>query len=426
MEFLLAKLGNPHHKLPKIIHVAGTNGKGSVLAFLQNICQAHGLCVHAYHSPHLCRFHERITLRGEFIGEEILSDYLQRCEIVNENQPITFFEITSCAAFLAFSEHNADILLLEVGLGGRLDATNVIPAPIATILTPISYDHQQYLGESLTEIAREKAGIIKRNVTVISAQQQLEAQEIIMEIAAQQQAHPIWGENVEFGYQLHQEDQQGGWHYYHQGELSPPLPAPALYGVHQYQNAACALSGIICLAQNELLTLDWQAVAQGLQATKWAGRLQRIDSLWQKLSQDQAIQGNVDAHLPSEVWLDGAHNPDGARVVTEFLQNRFRLSKPKIFTIIAMLNSKDSEQFLQIIADVIDAGVALTLPQQEAAISAEILATMAKKHGLSLDTKPNMAEAILAIREMAGANDYVILVTGSLYFAGYVLQYGYE
>ena len=445
MERLLSALGNPHHKLPPIIHIAGTNGKGSVTAFLRAFCESHNLRAHIYNSPHLCWFHERIILQGDAISEPQLQHYLEICETANQGAPITFFEITTVAAFLAFSEIPANILILEVGLGGRLDATNVIGGHndiVASIITPIGLDHQQYLGETLPEIAFEKGGIMKKGGTVICAQQLPEAEQVLMGQAQEIGVDKLKIQGRDFDFSK----VQGGWHYHAHNIQSPFLPAPSLSGAHQYQNATLAMSAFLEFyqrapnfgAEEQREDFDWQKIQHGLTTVKWAARLQRIDHLWQDMS-------GQNIRAPKEIWLDGAHNEDGAKILDNFFQDSTRAGKQNypIYVVLAMLDSKDSVRFLRRLQKFISGGIALTLPEQAAARGAQGLATDAKAAGLdlrvmnetpapddapipALDDAPapdNFCENFAgALKTLPQDEDYILLITGSLYFAGYLLK----
>ena len=463
MERLLGALGNPHHKLPPIIHIAGTNGKGSVTAFLRAFCESHNLRAHIYNSPHLCWFHERIILQGDAISESQLQHYLEICETANQGAPITFFEITTAAAFLAFAEIPADILILEVGLGGRLDATNVIGAHndiVASVITPIGLDHQQYLGETLPEITFEKGGIMKKGGTVICAQQLPEAEQVLIGQAKEIGVRCLQIQGRDFDFRK----VQGGFHYHADNIQSPFLPAPSLSGAHQYQNATlamCAFLEFYQRAQKETRPnhasekkhekkredFDWQKIQAALSTVKWAARLQRIDHLWQDMSgQDRnAYDRNgqkADAQAiraPKEIWLDGAHNEDGAKILDNFFQDSARASKKNypIYVVLAMLDSKDSTRFLRCLQKFISGGVVLTLPEQNAARGAQDLATDAKAAGLDLrvmnespapddaptPTPDNFCQNFAdALKTLPQDEDYILLITGSLYFAGYLLK----
>ncbi|MDP4823544.1 MAG: bifunctional folylpolyglutamate synthase/dihydrofolate synthase, partial [Aestuariivirgaceae bacterium] len=328
MQALLAKMGHPERKLPRVIHVAGTNGKGSTVAYLRAIMEAAGLSVHAYTSPHLVKFHERIRLSGDLIPEADLSSLLEECELANGGEPITFFEITTVAAFLAFARHPADYLLLEVGLGGRLDATNVIPETAVSVITPVDLDHQQYLGDTLTAIAGEKAGIIKPATPVIVGYQPDEARDAILRQAARMKAPThVAGED----WQSYEE--QGRLIFSDEAGLLD-LPLPQLPGRFQIQNAGNAIAALRALADPRITDAH---LAQGLKSVTWPARMQRLG------------QGHLSKLLPegAELWLDGGHNPAGGKALAEaFAELEERNPKP-LTLIWGMLNTKEAAGYIR-------------------------------------------------------------------------------
>ena len=410
---LLKTLDNPHEKLPPVIHIAGTNGKGSVLAFLTSLLEQHGLRVHAYSSPHLVDFNERIYLNGEYIADDMLCDYLTRVEQANDNQPITFFEITSCAAFLAFAEQPADIVILETGLGGRLDATNVVDNPFVTIITPISLDHQHYLGDSLEKIAFEKAGIIKKNAPVMLAKQDSEVRDIIKQQALKVGAGTVYLQGQHFFDQ--QEIGKTDWSFVYQGRSKHHLPPPALAGAHQYQNACLALATLHYLEQRQLLNVKTQWVSKALENVTWRARLQRIDDLWH--------HNFLHPHQPQEIWLDGSHNVAGATILDDFLRTENQTKTMPTYVIIAMLEHKDVTEFIKILKRQTTYGVAMSIPEQEMSMSALSLSLLAQKNQWALSPKDTLIEAYHHIADISGQTDYRLLITGSLYFAGHILEH---
>ncbi len=411
---LLAKLGNPHHHIAPVVHMSGTNGKGSVSAMLAALLQAHGLRVHIYNSPHLVHFHERITLNGAYIADELLQTYLTQCETVNGDTPITFFEITTCAAFVAFAENVADIVILETGLGGRLDATNVIDKPALTIITPISLDHQQYLGDTIAEIAFEKAGILKQDTPLILMKQLAQARKVIEKQAIDKGTGKIWAEGTHYNFQP-DINAQKEWNYILDNKMKHRMLPIALNGAHQYQNAACALTALYQLQAQGFLEVQDKFVRQGLQNCRWAARLDSFTTQWHKMFQHHH-------NAPQNVWLDGSHNVMGATTLRDFIMAENSKNKMPTYMIVAMLNSKDATNFLDIIGQVIDYGVALEIPEQENSFSAVELSVLAQKCNLSLSPKVSLQEAVNEIEMMAGNRDYRLVVTGSLYFAGAILR----
>lgn len=389
---LLAALGHPERALPPVIHLAGTNGKGSTQAMIRAGLEAAGLRVHAYTSPHLARFHERIRLAGALIGEEALSTLLDECITANGPDAITFFEATTCAAMLAFSRVPADYLLLEVGLGGRLDATNVVDKPALTIITPVSLDHQQYLGDTLALIAGEKAGIIKPGVPCIVGPQDSEGLAVIEACAAR------------LGAPLHVHGQH--WHCFEDrgrmvfqdenGLLD--LPMPNLPGPHQLQNAGAALMALRLLGRGD-------AEAAVTRAT-WPARMQRLRS-----------GPLVEAAPGVELWLDGGHNPAGGKAVAATLA---ALPKRPTHLICGMLNTKDIGGFLRPLAAEAASLYAVSIPGEAATLPARATCDAARAAGMHAVEAGSVMAALQAIARAEPAAR--VLICGSLYLAGQVLR----
>lgn len=408
---LLEKLGNPHENLPPVIHIAGTNGKGSVLAFLTAILEAHGDKVQRFSSPHLVSFHERINLPLEKdsqfetspIPEDQLVDVLQRTKDVNGEDPITFFEITTAAAFLAFSETKADWCLLETGLGGRLDSTNVIASPAATILSPISIDHTKFLGESIREIAREKIGILKPNSPVFVGLQEPEPLELIEQRAAEISAPPyIRGQD----YDVYA---QRGRLVYSSPDALFDLPLPRnMLGRHQIENAGLAL----CVAQHLLKErLNPDALATAMKTAHWPARMQRL----------QAEDYSPHLRQEDELWLDGGHNPAAALVLADILGDlEERVSRP-LHIIIGMMDGKDVRGFLQEFLGLASQVIAVPIPGEENAMNPDRLADLACEMGFESESAATLDDALQISAE--GRHEGVrVLICGSLYLAGYVLS----
>lgn len=387
---LLEKLGNPHHHLPPVVHIAGTNGKGSTLAFIKAIAEAAGLRVHRYSSPHLVRFHERITLAGQTIPEPELTALLAECEAVQDDTPITFFEITTAAAFLAFSRTPADLLLLETGLGGRLDATNVVAQPAVNILSRIGLDHQDFLGETLVEIATEKVAIARAGVPLVVSNQPEAAMQVIHDHT---RAHNvptfIAGHDWSFS-----RNNDGEWHWQSDTETLL-LPPPALFGVHQYDNAALAVAAIKML-QKQNFSISNTDIAVGLQSTEWLGRMQKVRT------------GRYAGQLPDDVtlWVDGGHNLDAARALASSVAS---LEQPRL--IIGMLGNKDCAGFLHCLSDYLEHGQALSIPGQESTLSAQDIAALHP----ALTPAVDFASALEYARDSGGKN---LIISGSLYLIG--------
>jgi dihydrofolate synthase / folylpolyglutamate synthase len=400
MQDILAKLGHPERKLPPVIHVAGTNGKGSTVSYLRHIMEAAGLKAHAYTSPHLVKFHERIRVAGELISEADLSALLEECEVVNGGEPITFFEITTAAAFLAFSRTPADYLILEVGLGGRLDATNVIDRPELCVITTIDYDHQQYLGNTLTLIAGEKAGILKRGRPAIIGAQPDEARAEIERVGERVRAElHIAGQD----WQVY--EQHGRLVFQDEGGLLD-LPMPQMKGRHQIDNAGNAIAAIRRLDDPRISDMH---IAEGVKATTWPARMQKLG------------QGALCAFIPAEaeLWLDGGHNPSAGRVLAQaFSELNDRHSRPLVL-VWGMLNTKDVGSFIGCFAGIASRVVAITIPDEENAVAAEKLADAARAHGLAAETAQSLEAALRQASSTVPAPR--ILICGSLYLAGRVL-----
>jgi len=402
---LLATLGHPERRLPPVIHVAGTNGKGSTVAFARAILEAAGKRAHVYTSPNLVRLNERFRLArdggGKFVKDDELADILSECEAKNGDEPITVFEIETAAAFLLFTRHPADFLLLEVGLGGRLDATNVVERPVATVVTRVSLDHREFLGDTIESIAAEKAGILKPGVPGVIASQTREALAVIERQAARMKAPlSIAGENwtatEERGRLVYQDDD---------GLLD--LPAPRLYGRHQFENAGTAIATLRVGG----LKLPAAAFESGMLRVDWPARMQRLS------------QGRLAPLLPaeSELWLDGGHNADGGRAIAAALADlEERVSRPLIL-IVGMLSTKDAEGFLRNFTGL--ARRVITVPiHQDKALPAPALADIARGIGIPSLTRDDVESALGTIGKLELAPAPRVLITGSLYLAGEVLD----
>jgi dihydrofolate synthase/folylpolyglutamate synthase len=397
VERLLASLGNPQDALPLVVHVAGTKGKGSTVAAMRACLEAAGYRVHAYISPHLVRFHERIRLAGQLIDEETLIALLEECERANRNAPITFFEITTAAAFLAFARTPADIVLLEVGLGGRLDATNVVRHPAVTAITPVSLDHQSFLGDTVAAIAGEKAGILKPGVTAVIAPQPAEAAAVIKARAAAVSA-PFY----RAGHEWRCGASEGGMRY--DGERwRLDLPLPSLIGAHQIVNAGTAVA---CLERLSGFDIPIEAIVDGLRHIDWPARLQLLR------------RGPlVDAVPPGwELWLDGGHNPAAGEVLG-FVAAGWH-DRP-LYLVVGMMNTKDAAGFIAPLAKHARALWAVTIPGEKNALSSDAIAGAAASVGLRAQTADS---ALAAIRDIPKQDSIGrVLICGSLYFAGKML-----
>ncbi len=391
---LLATLGHPERNLPPVIHIAGTNGKGSTQAMIRAGLEGAGKSVHAYISPHLARFHERITLAGEHISEPALTDLLDRCYTANNGDTITYFEITTAAALLAFAETPADFTLLEVGLGGKMDATNVVDKPALTVIAPVSIDHTQFLGDTLTEIAGEKAGIIKRGVPCIVGPQPDEALEVI-EATANRLGAPL----LVHGQHWHVWEERGRLIYQDETGLLD-LPLPTLIGAHQIQNAGIAIAAL------RQLGFDETACEAAVTNAKWPARLQRL--------QHGPL---VDAADTAELWLDGGHNPAAGHALSEALT---RLPTRPLHLICGMLNTKDIAGYLRPLAQHAKSLHAVSIPGEAATLPASQTAKAAKQVGMETHIADNVQSAIADIIQTDP--NARILICGSLYLAGVVLR----
>lgn len=406
IERLLARLGHPERGLPAIIHVAGTNGKGSTIAFMRAILEATGLRVHVYTSPHLVRFNERFRLGraggGALVSDVELARVLESCERANAGDPITVFEITTAAGLLLFAQHPADVLLMEVGLGGRLDATNVIEHPLATVITPVSMDHADYLGDTIGEIAKEKAGILKPGVPGVVAVQSYDAMRAIERQAARVKA-PLriagehWHVTEEHGRLLYQDEH---------GLMD--LPAPRLFGRHQFANAGTAIAALRAASNWKLPA---SMLEEGLVKADWPGRMQRIAT------------GRLLELIPagSELWLDGAHNADGGRAVAAALADlEERVSRPLVM-LVGMLATKDHDAFFRHFTGLARHVLAVPIKGQENALSPEKIAASAESIGIPARAMASLEKGLVAVQRLRTEVAPRILVTGSLYLAGELL-----
>ena len=404
---LLADLGHPERKLAPVIHVAGTNGKGSVCAFSRAMLEAQGLRVHVHISPHLVRFHERIRIAGELISEDELAATLEEVERVNAGRPITYFEITNAAMFLAFSRHRADAVVLEVGLGGKYDATNVIDRPAITIVQPVGLDHLEFLGSDIKSIAAEKAGIIKPHIAVVIGPQEEAALDVILSRADQLSAPAfVFGQDFsahrEHGRMVYQDEM---------GLLD--LPLPRLIGAHQIDNAAVAIAAL------RHADKGWNseaAIEQGLRRVEWPARLQRL------------TKGPLISMAPkgAEVWLDGGHNPHCAAAVSRAIADLEEKSERPLYLICGMLKTKDAVGFLSAFRGLARHVVTVEVPREAASLGAGALYDLSRQAGLDAAPAEDMEDAMLQLQAWARAHPKEppprILICGSLYLAGQVLR----
>ncbi len=391
---LLDALGNPQLNLPPVIHIAGTNGKGSTQAMIRAGLEAAGKSVHAYTSPHLARFHERIRVAGDLISEADLTAVLDECYAANGGGDITYFEITTCAALLAFSRTPADFTLLEVGLGGRLDATNVVDDPVLTMITPVSMDHEQFLGDTLRKIAFEKAGIIKPGVPCIVSRQADDGMEVIEEVA-RRHAAPL----LAYGQQWHVGPDRDRISYQDDAGLLD-LPMPNLPGAHQIMNAGAALTAL------RYLGFDEHVAEAAVTTAFWPARMQRLKT-----------GPLTDAAPQAELWLDGGHNPAAGDALAAHLQT---LSERPTRLICGMLNTKDIDGYLRPLAAVTQDLTAVSIPGEASTLPAEATAEAARNVGFSADLADDVGAALAKI--VATTPQARVLICGSLYLAGAILR----
>lgn len=402
LERLLSRLGNPHRKLPPVFHVSGTNGKGSTVAFLRACLEASGARVHVYTSPHLVHFNERIRISGRLIDDDTLTTTLRDVLNVNANSPITFFELTTAVALLAFSRIPADACILEVGLGGRLDATNVIEHPLVTGITQLGLDHQSWLGNTILDIAREKAGIAKKSVPLLLSRYPRTVTARIAEVAGLKGAKTlIRGEDWDCALY------EGALHYRDaQGKFS--LPLPRLIGSHQFDNAALAVA---MLRHQNVIPVPESALRAGMGWAEWPARMQKLDP------------GALTSILPAdaEVWLDGGHNPAAARAIADSFRGHSLAERP-FYLVLGMLTTKDAVGFLKPFAGRATAVYTVPIANHEC-ITPSDLAQIAKETGLPGITSAGVSEALAEIARGADRNrPPVVLILGSLYLAGSVLR----
>ncbi|PIW28073.1 MAG: bifunctional folylpolyglutamate synthase/dihydrofolate synthase [Rhodospirillales bacterium CG15_BIG_FIL_POST_REV_8_21_14_020_66_15] len=400
---LLERLGHPERALPPVVHVAGTNGKGSVIAVLRAVLEAAGYRVHVHISPHLVHFNERIRLAGKLIPDTDLQALLEECEDANGGEPITFFEITTAAALLAFAREPADVLILETGLGGRLDATNVIDRPLVTAISPISLDHQQFLGDTLEEIAAEKAGILKPGAPCVIGPQ-LPPVRAVLEDKAAAVGAPV----LAFGREWGVEPAADGTSFrLTVGGETTSHPAPSLAGRHQLFNAAQAL---VCLKVMDGFRASADQVARGLASAQWPARLQRL------------TRGPLVRDLPpgGSLWLDGGHNAAAGATIAAHAREAWG-EKP-LHLICGMINSKDPRSFLAPLSAVAASLTGVAIPGEANTLSADDIAAAGRAAGLAdVRTASSVQAALRGLTERAQGPRRV-LICGSLYLAGSVLR----
>lgn len=406
---LLEKLGNPQLKLPPVIHIAGTNGKGSASAFCRALLEASGFGVHVHTSPHLVNWHERYRLAqkggGKFVSDDVLAEAIERVETANAGQHITVFEILSAVAFVLFSEHPADVVIMEVGLGGRFDATNVIEEPAASLIMPISVDHQAYLGDKVELIAAEKAGIIKQGCPVVLGFQPFDEARDVLISTADRLNCPI----SVYGQDFIAFEEHGRMVFQNEDGLID-LPLPRLIGRHQISNAAAAIETV----QMAGFTITEKAAEKALTVVDWPARMQRL------------THGNLVDLTPeaSEIWLDGGHNPGAGLVIAETFGDLEERSTRPLFLITGMINTKDPVGYFQAFTGMAKHVFTVPIPLHDAGIPNDELAVAAQKAGLSAEPVHSVANALKILRDTWLLDEMPprILIGGSLYLAGEVLK----
>jgi dihydrofolate synthase/folylpolyglutamate synthase len=396
---LLADLGDPQDRLPPVVHVAGTNGKGSTVAYLRAVAEAAGYRAHVYTSPHLVRFNERIRVAGSLVEDDFLGELLAEVERVNAGRPITFFEVTTAAAFLAFARVKADIVLLEVGLGGRLDATNVIRRPAVCAIAPVSFDHPDFLGDSVSKIAREKAGIFRTGIPAVIGPQPADAA-----LAIEDSAAAVGTPLFRAGHEWRVEPRDGGFRYV--GRATLDLPLPALPGRHQLDNAGLAIAAIEHLTG---FAIEPSHIAEGLRRVEWPARLQRLR------------HGPLVALLPAggELHLDGGHNESGGAALADWAATRDD-GKP-LDVVLAMRSTKAADAFLARLAPHVRRLRSLSFPAEPGWLPAETVAALARGAGIADATVAPDAATAVADLVALWPGPARILICGSLYFAGHIL-----
>ena len=403
---LLDRLGRPQDRLPPVIHVGGTNGKGSTIAFLRAMLEAAGRSVHVYTSPHLVRFHERIRLGaaggGRFVDEAVLAAALETCEQVNDGMPITLFEMTTAAAFKLFADHPGDVLLLEVGLGGRFDATNVVASPLATIVTPVSMDHVEFLGDTVEKIAREKAGIFKRGLPAILGFQ-TDAPADVLEREARRAGAPLVVAGRDFTVR-----EEHGRLLFEDADGLIDLPLPRLVGRHQQQNAATAIAAL----RQVFPDIPADAIERGLQTADWPARLQRLSK---GLLAELAPPG-------AELWLDGGHNEDGGRALGQAMADLEDKAQRPLVVICGTLTTKDTAGFLRAFKGLAQEVIGVPVEGEHAGRPARDVAACALAAGLPAAACQSVEQALTYLRARAWSAPPRILIAGSLYLAGGVLE----
>lgn len=401
---LLRRLGNPQDNLPPVIHVAGTNGKGSTIAFLRAMAEEAGMRVHVYTSPHLVRFNERIVVAGETITDDALSGLIQEALALNGDAEISFFEITTAIALAAFARQPADLVLLETGMGGLYDCTNVVARPALTVITAVGYDHQEYLGADIGQIARQKAGIIKRGVPCVTGYQpHSRALEVITEEASKRGNAPLYAAGG--AWSIGSDESGLGFSFANEAYR---FNAPGLQGLHQIQNA-----GLACAAMKVLdgrFHISQAQMNRGLTRAHWPARLQNVTAA------ATAHLGAADSPA-GEIWLDGAHNVDGAQALATTLSRWQDQDGKRLSLLIGMMGHKDAREFLTPLSALAADFYALGIPGEPGAHTPESLSALSAR---PMNLASDWRSAVQAARQKNPGGR--IVIAGSLYLAGHVLE----
>lgn len=405
---LLDRLGNPQHRLPPVIHVAGTNGKGSAAAFSRALLEEAGYRVHVHTSPHLVNWHERYRLAadggGRLVDDELLARTIARVAEANRGETITVFEILTAVTFLLFSEHPADAAIIEVGLGGRFDATNVVEHPAVSLIMPVSLDHEAYLGDRVELIAAEKAGIIKRGCPVVVGAQETEAAQTVLVATAERLYCPVYVYGQDFlAYE------ENGRMVYQDDDGLMDLPSPILPGRHQYANAAAAIAAVRAAG----FEIDHDAAARAMRSVSWPGRMQRLQ------------RGKLAELAPpdAEIWLDGGHNPGAGLVVAEAMVEQEERQPRPLFLICGMINTKDQTGYFRAFEGMVRHVYTVPVSLSDAGVPNVELAIRAQEAGLSAEPVASVANALMLLRDTWDDEEIAprILIGGSLYLTGSVL-----
>lgn len=406
---LLELLGNPHQHMPPVIHIAGTNGKGSTSAFTRALLEASGRLCHVHTSPHLVNWHERFRMAfeggGKLVDDAVLADVLEKIEAANQGQSITVFEILTAAMFMLFSQYPADAAIVEVGLGGRFDATNVIARPAVSVIMPIALDHEAWLGDRVELIAAEKAGIIKPGCPVVIGAQPQEAARDVLIDTAERLSCPVFV----YGQDFLAFEENGRLVYQDEDGLFD-LPLPRLPGRHQYANAAAAIAALKAAG----FPIDYRAAERAMTAVSWPGRMQ-------KLTEGKLVEL---APKGSEIWLDGGHNPAAGAVIAEALANEEdRLSRPLVM-IAGMINTKDQTGYFRNFAGIARHVFTVPVSESDAGVASDELVARAREAGLSAEPVASVETALMLLRDGWSEKEIPprILICGSLYLAGEVLR----